>query len=112
MTTLARSLARRLLELRDRPLPAEVAQAAMLHFTDALGVGLAASRSTAGRPYILFSEQIPLGGPCSVFGSGRRASAADAATSGERTFATTLRASNAIVRDVLPTLVMTPVASM
>lgn len=79
MTTLARSLARRLLELRDRPLPAEVAQAAMLHFTDALGVGLAASRSTAGRPYVLLSEQLALGGPCSVFGSGRRASAADAA---------------------------------
>jgi len=79
MTTLARSLARRLLELRSRPLPAQVAQAAMLHFTDALGVGLAASRSSAGRAYVVLSERIALGGHSSVFGSARRASAADAA---------------------------------
>ena len=40
------------------------------------------------------------------------ASAAEAGASGSRRLAITLRASNAIAREVLPTLVMTPVASM
>ena len=38
--------------------------------------------------------------------------AADAATAGSRRLAMTLRASKAMVREVFPTLVMTPVASM
>ena len=40
------------------------------------------------------------------------ASAADTAKSGVRQFRTTFLASNAMVREVLPTRVMTPVASM
>ena len=47
-----------------------------------------------------------------IRGTGLAQSAAEAAPPASRTFAMTLRASNAIAREVLPTLVMTPVASM
>jgi 2-methylcitrate dehydratase PrpD len=79
MTTLARQLVRRLRSIADSELSESVAHAARLHLTDAIGVGLAASRSTAGRAYRTLTGRVARGGPCSIFGSTQGASAVDAA---------------------------------
>jgi 2-methylcitrate dehydratase PrpD len=79
MSTLARQLVERLYTIRRRSLPEFVTHAAKLHFADALGVGLAASRSGAGRAYGVFAKRIAHGGPCSIFGQTAGGSAADAA---------------------------------
>lgn len=57
----------------------DVARAAALHFTDALGVGLAAAGSPVGAPYRLYSRNSSSRGPATVFGETQGASAADAA---------------------------------
>ncbi len=72
-----------------------------------------AGRTRRGRRWSSFgTTQVPRARQTTT-GSGI-ASAAEAGTpfTASRTLAMTLRASNAIVRDVLPTFVMTPVASM
>ena len=56
-----------------------MARAAALHFTDALGVGLAAAGSPVGAPYRLFSKHSSSRGPATVFGETQGAAAADAA---------------------------------
>jgi 2-methylcitrate dehydratase PrpD len=60
-------------------LPVDVARAAALHFTDALGVGLAAAGSPVGAPYRLYSRNSSSLGPATVFGETQGAAAADAA---------------------------------
>lgn len=77
--TLARDLVRALRAVSTRPLPAPVAQAAKLHFIDAMGVGLAAAGSPAGVPYRLFSKEIPKQGPATILGETHGAAPADAA---------------------------------
>lgn len=59
-------------------LPSLVAAAARLHLLDAIGVGLAASASPAGKSWNLFADDLPPG-PASVFGRTQGANAADAA---------------------------------
>ena len=56
-----------------------MARAAALHFTDALGVGLAAARSPVGTPYRLYSRSLSNQGPATILGATEGASAADAA---------------------------------
>lgn len=60
-------------------MPVDVARAAALHFTDALGVGLAAAGSPVGAPYRLYSRNSSSRGPATVFGETQGAAAADAA---------------------------------
>ncbi len=72
--TLSRRLAAALRELRNRPLPPNVAQAARLHFLDSVGVGLAATATTLGAPYRAVVDHLSNPGGVSVFGSGRTAS--------------------------------------
>ncbi len=76
---LARQLIRALRSASTRPLPDAIARAAALHFTDALGVGLAAAGSQVGVTYRDAARDIARGGPATVFGSTIGASAADAA---------------------------------
>ena len=56
-----------------------MARVAALHFTDALGVGLAAAGSLVGVAYLDAAREIAHGGPATVFGLASGASAADAA---------------------------------
>ena len=76
--TLARDLVHALRNAAKQPLPPRVADAARLHFLDALGVGFAATRSSAGRPYLRYAAQAPAG-PATAFGRARGIAAADAA---------------------------------
>lgn len=76
MTFQARIL-KRLDEIRD--LPNDVLTAARLHFTDAVGVGLAATASPMGKPWREYGRLISFGGPATVFGQAIGARAADAA---------------------------------
>ena len=77
--TLSRELVRALRDAANAPLPEDVARAAALHFTDALGVGLAAAGSPVGAPYRLYSRNSSSRGPATVFGETQGAAAADAA---------------------------------
>jgi 2-methylcitrate dehydratase PrpD len=77
--TLARDLVRALRATAAQPLPAEALRAAALHFTDALGVGLAAAGSPVGAPYRLFSREFSSRGNATILGETQGASAADAA---------------------------------
>jgi 2-methylcitrate dehydratase PrpD len=61
------------------PLPDEVARSATLHFTDAIGVGLAAAGSPVGVPYRLLSGEISNQGPATILGETHGASPAEAA---------------------------------
>ena len=76
--TLARKLVRALRAGASKPLPENVTRAAQLHFVDALGVGLAAARSSVGAPYLRYAAQAP-SGPATIFGRASGATAADAA---------------------------------
>lgn len=76
---LARRLVRALRSASARPLPDAITRAAALHFTDALGVGLAAAGSAVGVSYRDVARQVAHGGPATVFGLASGASAADAA---------------------------------
>ena len=49
--TVSRDLGRALMRMSARPVPGEVLTAAKLHLLDAIGVGLAASRTAIGEPY-------------------------------------------------------------
>ena len=62
---------------QDR-LPTPVVAAARLHLLDAIGVGLAASASSAGKAVGVFADDLARG-PASVFGRAQGANAADAA---------------------------------
>jgi 2-methylcitrate dehydratase PrpD len=77
--TLSQALVRALRASAAQPLPEPVAQAALLHFVDALGVGLAAAGSAVGTPYRNATSALATGGPSSVFGSAAGAAPADAA---------------------------------
>jgi len=77
--TLARELVRALRGAAGQPLPEGVARVAALHFTDALGVGLAAAGSPVGAAYREAGRQFANGGPATVFGMASGAAAADAA---------------------------------
>jgi 2-methylcitrate dehydratase PrpD len=61
-----------------QPLPDAIARAAALHFTDALGVGLAAAGSSAGVAYHSAALEFAGGGPSTIFGMTSGATAADA----------------------------------
>jgi 2-methylcitrate dehydratase PrpD len=60
-------------------LPDVVARAAALHFTDALGVGLAAAGASVGATYREAARELAQGGPATVFGLATGASAGNAA---------------------------------
>ena len=76
---LARELVRALRATREAPLPAQVAQAAGLHFLDALGVGLASAGSPVGAAYRDFAKDVVGVGPATVLGQASGAKPADAA---------------------------------
>lgn len=77
--SLARTIVQTLHANAAQPLPDPVAQAAALHFVDALGVGLAAAGSPVGAPYREVGRQLAQGGAATVFGLGVGAAPADAA---------------------------------
>ncbi len=77
--TLTRQIVRHARRLLAAGLPAPVAEAARLHLLDALGVGLAASAASVGRPYRRLAGELARGGPASVLGHAAGAAAADAA---------------------------------
>jgi 2-methylcitrate dehydratase PrpD len=77
--TLARELVRAVRGSANVPLPADVADAARLHFLDAIGVGLAAAGSPIGAAYRAYAAEVAKGGPSTVFGQATGAAAADAA---------------------------------
>jgi 2-methylcitrate dehydratase PrpD len=68
--TLARRLAKRLRSLRAASIPEEVREAGKLHLLDAVGVGLAAAGTGAGRPYLEAAFGLGGDGPASILGSG------------------------------------------
>lgn len=76
--SLARQAITALRGLAQTGLPEAVATASRMHLLDAIGVGLAASASPAGKPLSEFARDLPTG-PASVFGRAQGASAADAA---------------------------------
>ena len=77
--TLAREWVQALRRTASAPLPPAVARAAALHFTDALGVGLAASASRSGAGWRQAGCTFAQGGSATVLGQTAGASAADAA---------------------------------
>ena len=77
--TLAREWVQALRRTASAPLPPAVARAAALHFTDALGVGLAASASRSGAGWRQAGCTLAQGGNATVLGQTAGASAADAA---------------------------------
>jgi 2-methylcitrate dehydratase PrpD len=69
--TLSQQLVAKLHALPPAAIPPEVREAAKLHLLDAIGVGLAAAATGAGRPYLLAAPALNgNGGPASIFGSG------------------------------------------
>lgn len=76
--TLLRRLVRRWRALAREPLPLPVSAAMRLHLLDAIGVGLAASRSTVGQPWMRFGSSLPPGS-ATMLGVGRGAPPAQAA---------------------------------
>ncbi len=70
---------RALRSVSAQPLPPPVAQAAKLHFLDALGVGLAAAGSPVGAPYRLLARDLSRQGPATILGESLGAAPADAA---------------------------------
>ena len=77
--TLARELVHALRARSVRSLPPDVVHAAALHFTDALGVGLAASASRSGQWWFRAGQQWARGGVATVLGQSEQAPPADAA---------------------------------
>ena len=75
---LARALIARLRSVGDAAIPVDVMQCAKLHFADAIGVGLAASRADIGAPYLGLVEAAQ-GGAASVFNASAGMPPADAA---------------------------------
>lgn len=75
---LARSLIAKLRAAGDSTIPADVMDCAKLHLSDAVGVGLAASRSDIGAPYLGLAES-GHGGPASLFNASLGLPPADAA---------------------------------
>ena len=69
--TLSQQLVAKLHALPPAAIPPEVREAAKLHLLDAIGVGLAAAATGAGRPYLQAAPALNgNGGPASIFGSG------------------------------------------
>jgi 2-methylcitrate dehydratase PrpD len=69
--TLSQQLIAKLHALPSVAIPPEVREAAKLHLLDAIGVGLAAVATGAGRPYLQAAPALNgNGGPASIFGSG------------------------------------------
>lgn len=69
--TLSQQLVAKLHALLPVAIPPEVREAAKLHLLDAIGVGLAAAATGAGRPYLQAAPALNgNGGPASIFGSG------------------------------------------
>jgi 2-methylcitrate dehydratase PrpD len=56
--TVSRDLVRVLMRISTQPVPADVLTAAKLHLLDAIGVGLAASRTAIGEPYRKAAPQL------------------------------------------------------
>ena len=77
--TVSRDLVRGLMRMSARPIPDEVLTAAKLHLLDAIGVGLAASRTAIGEPYRNAAPDLCGTGGASVFGLDLSGSAAGAA---------------------------------
>jgi len=77
--TLANELVRSLRATASQPLPSAVATVAALHFTDALGVGLAASASLSGAAWKRAGASLARGGSATVLGQRGGGAAADAA---------------------------------
>ena len=75
---LARALIARLRSVGDAAIPVDVMQCAKLHFADAIGVGLAASRADIGAPYLGLVEAAQ-DGAASVFNASAGMPPADAA---------------------------------
>lgn len=68
--SLSRQLVARWRELPFAAIPAAVREAARLHLLDAIGVGLAAAATGAGRPYLQTAPALNgSGGPATIFGS-------------------------------------------
>ena len=77
--TVSRDLVRALMRMSARPVPDEVLTAAKLHLLDAVGVGLAASRTAIGEPYRNSAPALCGTGGASVFGLDLSGSVAGAA---------------------------------
>lgn len=77
--TVSRELIRTLMRIAAEPIPAEVLAAAKLHLLDAVGVGLAASRTQIGEPYRKAAASLCGSGNASVFGLAQSGAAAGAA---------------------------------
>lgn len=77
--TLSRRVARALAALRERDLPPEVAQAAALHFIDAVGTGLAAAGVSMGEAYRRYAAGLPEAGRASLLARAGATSASSAA---------------------------------
>jgi len=78
--SVSRRLVARWKDLPFAAIPAAVREAARLHLLDAIGVGLAAAATGAGRPYLQAATALGGGaGPAAIFGSANGHSAAIAA---------------------------------
>lgn len=68
--TLSQQVVARFRALPSEAIPPGVREAAKLHLLDAIGVGLAAAATSAGRPYLDAARTLNgIGGPASVFGA-------------------------------------------
>jgi 2-methylcitrate dehydratase PrpD len=77
--TVSRDLVRALMRISAQPIPHETLTAAKLHLLDAVGVGLAASRTEIGAPYRKAARALCGTGDASVFGLVQSGTAAGAA---------------------------------
>jgi len=67
------------MRISAEPIPAKVLVSAKLHLLDAIGVGLAASRTRIGEPYRIAASELSGKGAASVFGLDHSGAAAGAA---------------------------------
>ena len=67
--TLSRQVVRHIATAAKKPMPADAAQAALLHLRDAIGVGLASAGSPVGQPYMRLAHTSSNKGAASVFGA-------------------------------------------
>lgn len=77
--TQARRLARALASIGFDDIPRHIREKAQLHIRDAIGVGMAAAASTAGKPYRAYAAKSASSGRATVLCGGERRDAADAA---------------------------------
>jgi 2-methylcitrate dehydratase PrpD len=67
--TVSRRLVAHLNALPASAIPRDVREAAKLHLLDAIGVGLAAGATGAGRPYLRAARALGVGGPATILGA-------------------------------------------